>query len=246
MTHLSDDDLILLQYGEAEDAPAAESHLSECADCRRRREELQEVLAAADPLPVPERGPDYGADVWRRIAPRLALRPVPAVPRRVRWAPPVALAASLLLAFLLGRHWPAAPPPESAPGAVRERILLVAVGEHLERSQMVLVEIANADPQAPGDIAPARRMAQELVDANRLYRVTAQRSGEAGVADVLDDLERTLLEIAHSPEDATPVQLKTLQKHIESRGLLFKVRVIGSRVRERQKEVAVRPGAAVS
>jgi len=245
MTHLNDDDLILLHYGEAGDAAAAEAHLVDCAECRRRREELQAVLAAADPLPVPERGADYGAEVWRRLAPRLALRPVAAPSRLRRWAPPLALAASLLLAFLLGRHWPARQ-SETASAPVRERILLVAVGEHLERSQMVLVEIANADPKAAADIAPARRQARELVEENRLYRVTAQRSGEPGVADVLDDLERVLLEIAHSPDTLPATQLKALQKRIEAQGLLFKVRVIGSRVRERQKDAARPAGAAIS
>jgi hypothetical protein len=129
---------------------------------------------------------------------------------------------------------------------VRERILLVAVGDHLERSQMILVELTNADPSQPLDIAPEQRLAQDLVGANRLYRQTAVKAGETGVADVLDDLERVLLEIAHSPKDLKAAEVKTLQQRIAARGILFKVRVVGSSVREREKEAVGPMASAVS
>ena len=65
---------------------------------------------------------------------------------------------------------------------------------------MVLAELSNA-PDAKGklDISDERQMAEELLDDNRLYRQTARTTGDTGVANVLDDLERVLIEIAHSP-----------------------------------------------
>ncbi len=246
MTHLSDDDLVLVHYGEAGDAAAGETHLAACADCRGRLAEIGRVLAAADALPVPGRSDDYGADVWRRLAPRLRARPLSLLRRPAlrRWGSVAALAASLVVAFVLGRH--SAPPAAPLSAPVRERILLVAVGDHLDRSQTVLVELTNADPSQPLDIAPEQRLAQELVGANRLYRQTAVKAGEMGVADVLDDLERVLLEIAHSPTDLKAAELKTLQQRIAARGILFKVRVVGSRVREREKEAVGPMASAVS
>ena len=86
-----------------------------------------------------------------------------------------ALAAALVVAFLLGQRFPAPAPPISA--EVRERILLVAVGNHLERSQMILVELANAPTDVPLDVSAERASADVLVSANRLYRQTALRSG---------------------------------------------------------------------
>jgi hypothetical protein len=50
----------------------------------------------------------------------------------------------------------------------------------------------------------------------------------------LDDLERVLLEIAHSPNEVSSGQLDDLRQQIESRGLLFKVRVMGSQAREQE------------
>ena len=61
-----------------------------------------------------------------------------------------------------------------------------------------------------------------------------KRAGEPGLASVLDDVERTLLEIAHSPARADAAELTMLQREIAAEGILFKIRITASRVRERQ------------
>jgi hypothetical protein len=168
----------------------------------------------------------------------------------------------VVCAFLIGRYGARGPnrPGLNGPAngltntasnhAVRERILLVAVGDHLDRSQMVLLEVVNADEKdAAGgtlDISDEQKRAGELVESNRLYRQTAEHQGDAAMASVLDDLERTLLEIAHGPSKPTGPQLVQLQQRIAAKGLLLKVRVVGSEVREREKSAtqnAVRNGS---
>jgi hypothetical protein len=42
------------------------------------------------------------------------------------------------------------------------------------------------------------------------------------------------MEIAHSPSEVSNRQLDDLRQEIQDRGLLFKVRVLGSRVREQE------------
>jgi hypothetical protein len=235
MIHVTEDQLVLFYYGESAEAAAVESHLSGCEACRSQLRALQLVLNTVDSASVPERAADYGQAVWKRIEPRLA------APRRrtIRqwwiWAP--AMAALLLGAFLIGRWWERNDAPAVAKNQnnqqIRERILLVAVGDHLERSQMVLAELDNA-PEGKGklDISDERRMAEDLLDDNRLYRQTARTTGDNSMASVLDDLERVLLEIAHSPSEISSQQLADLREQIESRGLLFKVRVLGSDARD--------------
>ena len=71
MNHLTEEDLILHYYSEEVDAFAAEHHLDECAECRAHYTSLQRVLNVVDSLPVPVPGPEYGAEVWRRIEKRL-------------------------------------------------------------------------------------------------------------------------------------------------------------------------------
>jgi hypothetical protein len=241
MTHPGEEQLLLYYYGEARDPAALERHLAACEACRASYRALEQVLAAASAAPVPEPAEDFAARVWQRLRPRLAQRPARAWAAWLhpqRWALAGAMAALLLAAFLAGRFWPRPGThlAQPAPEAVRERILLVAVGDHLDRSQMVLVELVNAPAGAAFDISAKQGRAADLVAANRLYRETAEQAGENGVADVLEELEQVLLEIARGPSELTPAELARIQKRIEAKGILFKVRVIGSQVRERERE----------
>ena len=239
MSHLSDDELALLHYGE--DAGAGtQAHIAGCADCERRLRALAETLSLARLPEPPARGDAYGAEVWARLAPRLG---APGAGKVVAFRRPLwprvtafaALAAALVLAFLLGRRFPAEPAQPLA-AEVRERVLLVAVGEHLERSQMVLVELANAPAGEVLNVAAQRAVADELVGSGRLYREAAVRTGDTALAAVLEELERVLVEVAAGPDALQPADLEKLQQRIDSRGLLFKVRVVGTRVRARETE----------
>jgi hypothetical protein len=234
MNHLSEEQLVLFYYGESAEAAGVEDHLAECETCRADFRSLQLVLNTVDSAPVPERQAGYGEAVWQRIENKLGARPARRGFRWWIWAP--ALAMLLLSAFLVGRLSRRSDVLASQQ-QVRERVLLVAVGDHLERSQMVLAELSNA-PEQKGrlDISDERELAAELVDDNRLYRETARTTGDTAVASVLDDLERVLLEIAHSPSEISSAQLADLQQEIESRGLLFKVRVLGSNVRDEESK----------
>ncbi len=243
MKHLNEDQLILHYYGEAPDPAAIASHLASCADCRAGFEGLRRVLAAANALQVPERSANYGSEVWQCLRPRLSER------RRWDWKPMFHVSrwawagfvtAMLVAAFFLGRFWPRPEIPvvKLPPGQVRERILLASVADHLESSQRVLMEVVNASGNGSVDISQQQASAEELVAANRLYRQSAERAGESGMAGVLEELERILLEIAHSPSQLTSGELNEIRGRIDTQGILFKVRVIGYQARERQKAAA--------
>jgi hypothetical protein len=245
MQHLSEARLVAHHYGDeaARERTAAEEHLAACPECSARLAGLRSFLGALAAPEVPERGETYGAEVWNSIRAHL---PEPREKRWFsllpqRWALGGALAALLLAAFLLGRFLPPAAPPPIAEkpaqpsGQVRERVLLVALGDHMEKSQMVLVEIANAGGTGPVDISAEQARAEDLVDASRLYRQTAQSVGDTSTAKLLEELERTLLDIAHSPAQLDQADLKRIQQRIESQGLIFKVRVIGAKVQRGQQ-----------
>src|SRR5256885_1524471 len=119
---------------------------------------------------------------------------------------------------------------------LRERVLLVDLGDHLDRSQMVLVELVSAGGSTGDvDISTERARAEQLVAVNRLYRQTALSTGDANMASVLDDLERVLVDIAASPSTVSQEDLDLVRRRIDSKELLFKVRVVSSQVRERQR-----------
>jgi hypothetical protein len=244
--HVGEEQLILHYYGESGDSGVIDRHMGECADCRAQYQNLQRVLNSVDAAPVPERPADYAESVWQKVQPHIKRSPWRGLLSPRRWAPAFAMAALVIAAFLAGRYSPRADRPATmaTQTQVRERVLLVAVGDHLDRSKMVLIELANAPAKGDVDITGERIVAESLVEANRLYRQTALATGDAGVANVLDDLERVLLEIAHSPDRISATQFENLRKRIEDEGLLFKVRVIGSQIRERDEKPAESTGSA--
>jgi hypothetical protein len=250
MKHLTEEELIAYREGETTQREAIAEHLTGCTACRAELDRIEAVLHALDNLPVPERGPEYGRTVWQQIAPRLpekAGRGWGAWFEPRRWVAIGAMAAMVIAAFVAGR-W-SKPKDTGTPVAsvaqVRERVLVVAVGEHLGKSEMVLMELANAAPENSGqkqiNISAEQKRAEDLLDANRLYRETAKQDGDAALADVLDDLERVLLDVAHSPDELTPAKLESLQKRIEAHGILFKVRVVGKELQEKQKQTNSAP-----
>jgi CTP:molybdopterin cytidylyltransferase MocA len=262
--HLDEEQLVAFRLGYAEPSESAEieGHLGACDTCRASLGTIEQALSAVAQLPVPERSEGYGANVWARIEPRLE-RPASGwrvvvaaltAPRRLAFAG--GFAVVVLAAFVAGRMWLVPPASPTAPAsgakaseaaaataaaehAVRQDVLLVAVGDHLERSQMTLAELVNAANAPRVDISTEQARARDLVAENRLYRQTAEETGDRAVASVLDDLERVLVEVANSPSELSKSDFEQVRQRIESQGIMFKVRVLGERVRARE----VRPAA---
>ena len=269
--HYSDEDLILYYYEERPRGSSASReiarHLDACGQCASAYRDLAATLKMIATPEAPERGDQYGLEVWQRIRHQLPEQELPwwsAWFRADRLAYAGAVAVLLLAAFVAGRWWSAttAPAPAvasagtgvktgapAAPGAEagpdinkdnRDRILLTTVADHLDRSERVLTDIMNA---SAGDISTEQRWAEDLVDANRLYRQDAVAAGEHSVAAVLDELERNLLEIVHTPSKASTARLNEIRRRIDAASLLFKVRVLGDELRQREQPDAPRPRA---
>jgi len=61
------------------------------------------------------------------------------------------------------------------------------------------------------------------------------------VAAVLDELERSLLEIVNSPSKISTADLEQIRRRIDAAALLFKVRVMSDELRQRESS----PGGAL-
>ena len=249
MRHRTEEELIAYRYGETKEREAIAAHLRECPQCRAEMEQIEKIYAAMSAAPVPEPGEEFERRVWQKVALRLE-------DRKAKWwagfleptrlALIGAVAALVLLAFYLGRKTGTVGPvvEQAEAGKVRERVLVVAVGEHLGRSEMVLMELENArtpEGQKTINIATTQRRAEDLVKENRLYRETALQTGDQVMAKTLDELERALLDIANSPEEVTPAQFEVFRKRIEAQGLLFKVRVVKQGLEERKASPHAKP-----
>jgi hypothetical protein len=258
MRHYTEDDLILYHYGEAARPHRVAAHLEACESCRATYADITAALSAVNVLDVPDRDERYGLEVWQRVRNRL---PAQEQPGWSLWFRPVMAAAVVMLmlgAFVAGRLTsprsaaPTADPPDGAPavaerraddgarrGSVGEsqggddRARLAAIGDHLEQSERVLLELLNANGSRI-DMSGHQASAAELVDSNRLYRHATERAGDEATAEVLDELERHLLEIVHGPSTLTPAELEAVRVRLEAAALLFKVRILSDDLRERQ------------
>jgi hypothetical protein len=228
-----DEDLILHFYGEHPRAGELERDLAARPELRERFEALGDDLATFGESEVPEPRPGLEERVWARLRPRLEeRRPRPAW-RGWRFAAVAAmLVAAVLGAYLAGRR-SVAPTPEHRSAsaerplsaAARARILRASVADHLESSSLLLTDLSHASAgQSLGD---ERAWAASLLAENRLYRRAADRAGQRRIVALLDELEPLLVELANGTAgDEVP----SLQRRIDQRDLLFKVRVVGSRL----------------
>jgi len=264
VTHYSEDNLTLYYYGEGRRRDDVERHLDECAACAATYREIAATLSLVAVPDPPERGDQYGLEVWQRIRHQLPPQDGPWWIAWLRWDRLTlagAAAVLVLAAFVAGRVWPRPSPgvsgspsgvatattPQAAGGNTvdaRQRILLTSVAEHLDRSERVLTDIMNAPDR--GDISTEQRWAEDLLTTSRLYRQDAIDAGEKSVAAVLDDLERNLLEIVHSPSQISAADLEQIRRRIDAAALLFKVRVLSDELRRREGAPADAPGPRIS
>jgi hypothetical protein len=253
--HATEEELILHYYGETPADARVETHLAQCAHCRQGLDELRHVLSLVDAQHLPEPLEGLEQRVWTRIQPEIAGGKTGWFSRSflgrgdlggARWVfAGGAVAALVVAAFVAGR---VSKPDVASPAAVPQvattrtgtdaagRLMNVAVGDHLDESQMVLLELLNGNTSDPRSIEDEQVRARELVADNRLYRHTAVRVGDEGMREVLDALERVLLEIANAPPDVSARELEALRADIEQRGILFRVRVVASEMRAREQQ----------
>lgn len=244
MNHLSNVDLVEHYYGEGPFGAGA--HLANCAGCSRMfaalASDLNEIPREIFGAEPPERDASYGERVWAAIA--------PALPRykleKKSWlwtlgrGLSVATACSLLLAgaFFAGRVWEQHKQPQvvavktpavrnAAP--VKERVVVVVLGDHLDRSERLLVELKHADFESTETIAPLRDEARTLLAANRSFREEAAQADDPELATALTHLGGLLGELANQPSGLNAEALAKLQREMKSDRLLFEVRVLRSR-----------------
>jgi hypothetical protein len=251
MKHLSEEQIVLHYYGDADETAEIEGHLAGCTECRAEFARVQSTLRQIEPLEVPEPPASFEEKTWLNLRDRLPEKGgflQKLFGAHQKWALAGAMVLLLATAFLAGRFWPrpvqqiAQQPAQVNP----ERIVLVAVGDHLERSQMLLVEIMNSDTKGPINFSSEQAEARDLLDSNHLYRVSAQQSGDPQVARLLDQLGRVLAEIANGPAEVSAGDLEQVRHTIQSEGLLFKVRVVGSEVNSRARRPEQLSGSSVN
>jgi hypothetical protein len=254
MKHLNQERLIEHHYGES--SAAVKRHLEACGECARAYMALERDLAEVKVAESPARDGLYGELVWRSLSnslPTYALRR-PRWPVVWLWRGIACAAACVLLlgAFMAGRRWEQGRPAMTSmtlgkhDERTKQKIVLVVLGDHLDRSERLLVELKHADASNTDTVLPMQQEARSLLDANRLCRQSVTQIDDPALANALDHLGRVLSELANEPGELSGSTITRLQNEMNTDGLLFEVRVLRSRVPDPQPSGAIQPnGGAI-
>ena len=244
MSHLREEELIEYFYSRGEVGARGNRHVESCAECAEAYTALQADLEEMEFAEPPARDAGYGERIWESLAQSL---PAYAAPRR-RWLRSgfwmglsYAAACGLLVssAFIAGTLWEknqtsSATAARPAPPAPKERVVLVVLGDHLDRSERLLVELKHADVDSADMVSPLREEAKSLLAANRVCLKSATQGDDPELKTALGDLNRLLDELAKQPEGLNSAAIARLQSEMNSDGLLFEVRVLRSRIPDEQ------------
>jgi len=251
MKHLTEEELIETYYGEA-GAPTV-AHLAACRECTTQFAGLKKDLEGAMRTAVPERGAEYGERVWQALRPQLIPYEKKALGWRA-WAQwrvavvAIGCAALVAAAFVGGRIWERHQKTGTVAGGgspqVQQRVVLVVLTDHLDRTERLLVSLEHADSSDRAENAQLQSEARELLASNRLYRATASHAGDPALAGALDRLEGVLAEVANDP-DLTAADLERVRNEMNTEGILFEIRVLRERGAETTSGTKPAKGATV-
>ncbi len=249
MKHLSDQELYALSQSPGGTLP---NHLRECQECSTCFQEFVALLeSAAGAAGTPRPAPDLTDRVWAAIRPSLPVYHPQTQgrssgvftawwPRRLTWAGVLASLVLIGTSFWAGRLFEgrhretnlALQAPPSQPG----RVVLLVVRDHLDRSERLLVELDHVGHFARVDGGPLAREAMDLLEDNRLYRQTSTTSRDPALAELLDQLDRVLVEVAHEPASLHGGDLARMREQMNLDGLLFELRIVRDRHGKNEKE----------
>jgi len=244
MKHLTDEQLVEHYLAEGPDRVMVETHLRICDRCEQVYEEISNAMEVRVPEP-PAREPGYGKRVWQAI--QSPLRPYPERSKRSYFSwPRMVLAGACLLglaaAFFVGTLWQRSrsnPSEATISPQAKERVVLLILDDHLDRSERLLVQLSHAGGEKGDPDYSLQIEARQLLPDNRLSRQALSTGSDPMMVAALDHLERVLLEVANSPDKLNSADIARIEHEMNTDSLLFQIRVL--RARTSQQEPRVEP-----
>ena len=248
MKHLTEEELVEKFYGAQ--TLEADAHLQECMECAAAFAVLESDLAAMRPVVVPERDENYAERMWGRVEGALPprRRKESRRPRLALWRGLAYAAGCAVLvagAFYGGRVYEQREQQKQVEARVKERpappaqprVVVVVLGDHLDRSERLLVQLKHADAEDPELVNPLRDEARSLLAANHEFRDDAEKEGDPALTQALSHLDKLLTELATHPGGLDSAALERIKGEMNADGLLFEVRVLRSKNPHRTKTV---------
>ena len=195
-SHLTDEQIHQYLFGDLPETDSA--HLQSCDICQSEMESFRRTVDHLAQWSAPPRPADYGSLVWRRLAAQIAQprKPLWRTPAVLGWSSAVACGIAVVLIVLIPHRQPAIiQPPPIARIPISERLLQVAVQDHVRRAASLLTKLESQPEKGAAnrsDRASEWEAISNLVAENRLYRQTAEQEDDRQQVQLLTDLERPL------------------------------------------------------
>lgn len=127
-------------------------------------------------------------------------------------------------------------PPQVQPptGHPQEGAVVVVLGDHLDRSERLLVELKHADAGSEELLSVLRDEAVSLEAANLICRQNAAEDNDPALTTVLNHLDQLLVELINQTEGLNGATITRLQDEMNGEGLLLEVRILRSRIPDKQ------------
>ena len=239
-------DLVPFLYGELPDhrGDAIEAHLRSCASCKEELASFRSTLDLVDSAGLVEMATHSEPGDWIGLRDRLLEARSPAA---VSWTGHLLRAAAILVvvgsSFILGRNWdsvaPGQPPaipddasgPEDLPsrfqdGSWRLRVFSEQTNGYLDRTRLVLLELANTDgTPVPGMIRNASR---SLLKENAHARQVAHRVRDPLIEGLLDELATILDQIAKATDEDDRTSTEKLRTYVNDSGVLLQLEIMSA------------------
>ena len=256
MKNITNEDLILLFYGEHGDPKLAQK-VAGSEELSARFEQLSIELSLADNFVPPQRNENYGSAVWQQISAKL--EPTTIKQRGIKtwfgqlstpsmsFAGATAIAVVAALAFVIGRQGVQAPAETTASLTSSEVITraVTATGAEkytsvsLDSERLLTHSVASHLEQvnlmltqfSNTSVSTAKdtKYATDMLVANRLYRQAASNQGDTQLAGFLASLEPLMIEMAYEAQKDSPATRERMQQEVQN-GLLFRVRVMNNQL----------------
>jgi hypothetical protein len=97
------------------------------------------------------------------------------------------------------------------------------VAQHLERAQLLLLSLKNAQEAETGraiDVGYEKGLSRRLLTRNVLLRREAESKSNLPLEELLDSIEPVLVEVANLPEQVAPSEVLSIGERIRRKGFV--------------------------
>jgi hypothetical protein len=238
--------LVLYMEGElpADEAEKLKQELATNPELQKEYEDLKASLTMVSSNQPHGPGDEYFRHFYSRLKPKLDQKkpfwtsifsPLTALPRLgYTGAMAAILVAFIMVAYGINTFLITS---EELPSVRNETVSIkrnegfmdFVTANHLEKSELLLREVYNISQQEELDtvaLLEARRRGNDLLSANRSYRLAAEAKGNKELVELLNEIELILVDISNMDPDAAEYALPSVKRAIRKKNLLIKIEII--------------------